>query len=149
MHETVEPSAARGPSPLLRARRHFSSCATQTNVGAIIERRCCLSGIASVFSPRASTPRAAESNVGEAIERSATLNAAPLRCSPADVADPAEQTNARRSRQRSRHYCGASIVIPAAELTTNETRTRRGPKICAERQLVFVAQLTPPVEVTM
>ena len=67
----------------------FNHGATQTDAGAIIERRCCINGIAIVISPPAPTSRAGESNVGEEIRRIDTSIAAPLRCSPADVAEHA------------------------------------------------------------
>ena len=71
--------------------------------------------------------------MGEEIERSAALIAAPLRCSPADVAEQAEQTDARTSSSRSRHYFGVAIVFFPVEMTTRVVRGRRGPKICAKR----------------
>ena len=78
--------------------------ATQTNGVAIIERRCCLSEPAFVISPPASNPLADERNIDEEIGRTATSTAAPSRCSPANVAEQAEQTDARTPSQRSRHY---------------------------------------------
>ena len=70
--------------------------------GTIFERRSCLGSVAFVVSPLASTSRADERNVGEEPECSATSIAPPSHCSPADVAEQAEQTDARTSYQRSR-----------------------------------------------
>ena len=113
-----------------------------------MEQRRCLSGIALVIPPPASTSRADEDNVGEEIERGAASKAAPLGCSPAEFADQAAQTDTRTSSQRSRHSCGVAIVIFPAELTEHEERTRRGPKPCAKRQLGAVAYVMFPAEVT-
>ena len=70
------------------------------------------------------------------------------RCSPAGVADQAEQTDARTSSQRSRHYCGVAIVIVPSESTTHMGRVSRGPDICTKRQfggavrVIFLAAVT-------
>ena len=117
----------------------FRPGATPVNGVKIIGRRCCLSGIAIVISPPAPTSRADESNVGEEIGRSATSIAAPLCFPPADVAEQAEQTDARTSRKGSRLFFGLATVIFPAELTARKDGTRRGPKICTERYFGIVA----------
>ena len=126
----------------------FHPGATQTSAGEIIGRRCCFGGLAFVISPPASTSRADECNVGEEIERSATPTAAPSRFSPADVADQAEQTDARKKSSRSCRNCGVAIVILPPELTTQDDRTRRGPNICTKRQFGGAARVIFSSEVT-
>ena len=79
----------------------FQPGTSRTGAGGIIERRCCLGGLAFVVSPPARTSQADERKVGEEIERSAMSIAAPLRCSPADVAEQAGRTGARTASQRS------------------------------------------------
>ena len=118
----------------------FHPGATQTHAGAILERRCCLGGIAFVISPPGSTFRGDERNVGEEIERSATSKAAPLRVSPANVAEQRGETDARTTSERSRRYCSvAATAISPVEITTHEGRPRRGPKIWRKRHLGIVA----------
>ena len=121
--------------------------ATQTNAGAMIERRCCLGSVTFVISPPASTSRADERTVGEEIERGATSIAAPLRFSPADVAGQAGRTDAHTKSKRSHHNCGVSVVIFPAELTANEGRNRRGSRICTKRHFGVIASVISPVEV--
>ena len=112
-------------------------------------RRRCLSGLASVISPPASTSRADGGNVGDDIERIAPLAAAPLCSPPEDVAEQAEQTNARASSQRRRLFFGLAIAIFPAELTTRREGPRRGAKICTNRHLAIVAQVMFLAEGTM
>ena len=117
----------------------FHPGGTQTYEGAATGRYCCLGGLASVTTLPASTSRADERSVGEEIERRATSTAALLRCSPSDITEQAEQTDARTSSQRSRHYCGVAIVISPAGSTNNVEKTRRGPSVCAKRLFGSVA----------
>ena len=100
MRETVEPGAVLAGRPRYVPGGIFHSVGTQTNGGEILERCCCLGGIASVIFPPESTSRADERSAGEKTERRVTAAAAPLRSSSAEFPEQATGNNARASSKR-------------------------------------------------
>ena len=113
--------------------------ATQTSGVEIIERRCCLSGVALVFFPPASTSRADKSNVGEEIGRSATSIAPPLRCSPADVVEQAERNRQPHNKSEKPPVLGRRPCYPPGGVDHARGQDPSRTKNLHGRQLGIVA----------